>query len=61
MTPRQALMAESVTGLFIVSRALTGVARSTGMRRPMIWCKGNWEGYGFGKQVKSDYLAGGST
>jgi hypothetical protein len=55
------MMAESVTGLFIVSRALTGVARSTGMRRAMIWCKGNWEGYGFGKQVKSDYLAGGST
>jgi hypothetical protein len=42
-------------------RALACVARPTGMRQAMIWCKGNREGYGFGKQVKSDYLAGGST
>jgi hypothetical protein len=55
------MTADSVTWLFMVSRALTGVTRSTGMRQAMIWCKGNRESYGFGKQVKSDYLAGGST
>jgi hypothetical protein len=47
--------------LFIARRALACVARSAGMRQSMIWCQGNREGYCFGKQAKSDYLAGGST
>jgi len=55
------MTARSATGLFIARRALACVARSAGMRQAMIWCQGNREGYGFGKQVKSDYLAGGST
>jgi hypothetical protein len=61
MAPRQAMTAESAIGLFNARRALACVACSAVVRQAMIWCKGNREGYGFGKQVKSDYLAGGST
>lgn len=61
MALRQAMAARSATGLLIARRALACVARSAGMRQAMIWCQGSREGYGFGKQVKSDYLAGGST
>ncbi len=55
------MTAQSAAGLFIARRALACIARSAVMRQSMIWCQGNREGYGFGKHVKSDYLAGGST
>lgn len=55
------MTAENVAPSFMVSRALTGVTRYAGTSAGNDLAYWQLGGYGFGKQVKPDYLVGGST
>lgn len=58
---KQAMTAESVAASFMLSRALTEASRYAGMSVGNDLAQWQLGGYGFGKQVKPDYLMGGST